>query len=87
MLKSYVVIATQAGLEAFLPEHEHVVKELMRRAYGDPGHRALCCWAVVPEADALEVAWQMDQGDRYAALLTLDRAATELGPIVPSDFA
>lgn len=87
MLKSYVVIATEGGLEAFLPEHEHVVRELMRRAYRDPGRRALCCWAVVPETAALEVAWQMDQGDRYAALLTLDRTATELGPIVPSDFS
>src|SRR4051812_2659166 len=87
MLKSYVGIATQHGLEAFLPEHEHVVRELALRAYSDPGRRALCCWAVVPETAALEVAWQMDQGDGHAALLTLDRSATALGPILPSDSA
>ena len=29
----------------------------------------------------------MDEGDHYAALLTLDRAATTLGPILPSNPA
>src|SRR3954463_10318564 len=85
MLKSYVAIATRNGLHAFLPEREHVVKELVRSAYQDPGRCALCCWAVIPETAALEVARQMDEGDHHAALLTLDRAATMLGPILPSN--
>ncbi len=87
MLKSYVGIATRNGLQAFLPEREHVVRELVRSAYRDPGRCALCCWAVIPETAALEVARQMDEGDHYAALLTLDRAATALGPILPSNSA
>ena len=50
MLKSYVGIVTRNGLQAFLPEHEHVVRELVRSAYQDPGVRCtLCCWAVIPE--------------------------------------
>ena len=87
MLRSYVAIATKNGLEAFLPEHEYVVRELVRRAYRDPGHSALCWWAVMPETAALEVAWHFDEGDRFAAMLTLDRAATALGPILPSNSA
>src|SRR3954463_542061 len=85
MLKSYVVIATRNGLQEFLPEREHVVRALVRSAYRDPARCALCCWAVVAETAALEVARQMDEGDHYAALLTLDRAATALGPILPSN--
>ena len=53
MLRSYVAIATRNGLEAFFPEHELVVRELVRRAYRGPGHTALCCWAVIPETAAL----------------------------------
>lgn len=87
MLKSYIGIATRNGLQAFLPEREHVVSEFVRSAYSEPGRCALCCWAVIPETDALEVARQMDEGDYYAALLTLDRAATALGPILPSNSA
>jgi hypothetical protein len=85
MLKSYVALITRNGLQAFLPEREHVVRELVRSAYQDPGRRALCCWAVIPDTAALEVARQMDEGDHHAALLTLDRAATTLGPILPSN--
>src|SRR3954452_11518827 len=85
MLKSYVTIITRNGLQAFLPEREHVVRELVRSAYQDPGRCALCCWAVIPETAALEVARQVDEGDHHAALLTLDRAAMTLGPILPSN--
>ncbi len=87
MLKSYIGIATRNGLHAFHPEREHVVRELVWSAYRDPGRCALCCWAVIPETAALEVARQMDEGDHYAALLTLDRSATALGPILPSNSA
>src|SRR3954466_9089221 len=85
MLNSYVAIITRNGLQAFLPEREHVVRELVRRAYQDPGRCALCCWAVIPATAALEVARQMDEGHHHAALKTLEYAATTLGPILPSN--
>src|SRR3954451_6100171 len=85
MLKSYVCIVTRNGLQAFLPEREHVVRELVRSAYQDPGRCALCCWAVIPETAALEVARQMDEGDPHAALRPPAGAATTLGRILPSN--
>jgi hypothetical protein len=85
MLKSFVGIATRHGLEVFLPEHEHVVRFLTRRVRREALRRAVCYWAVLPDEAAWEVRRQMDLGEAYIALLLLDHAATELGPILPAD--
>src|SRR5215217_2569302 len=75
------------GPRPHLPEGSGTLSRRFNRgrAYQGPGRCALCCWAVIPETAALEVARQMDEGDHHAALLTLDRAATTLGPILPSN--
>ena len=83
MLKSFVGIATLHGLEAFLPEHEHVVRFLSRRTRREAYRRAVCYWAVLPEEAAWEVRRQMDLGEPFTALQILDRTATDLGAILP----
>jgi hypothetical protein len=84
MLKSFVGIATPLGLEVFVPEHEHVVRFLTRRVCREALRRAVCYWVVLSEDAALEVQRQMELGEPYAALVLLDQAATEVGPILPT---
>jgi hypothetical protein len=80
MINSYVGIASQEGLEVFVPEHEHVVRFLARRA----GRRhAACYWAVMPEEAAAEVRRLLDLGEPYEALLALNLVATQIGPLLP----
>ena len=87
MLGAYVGIITSRGLEAFFPEHDHVVRFLTRRAYRGGKCRALCCWAVLADVAAHEVQIDLTLGNLEAALATLNRAALELGTIIPgNDF-
>lgn len=83
MLTAYVGIATPHGLEVFVPEHDHVVRFLARRARRESLRRAACYWAVLPEDAVREVTRLLEIGEPYEALLTLDRSAAELGPILP----
>ncbi len=84
MLSAYVGIAKRDGLEVFVPEHEHVVRFLARRVQREGLRLAVCYWAVLPDEAAREVGRLLELGEPYAALLTLDHAAKELGPIIPS---
>jgi hypothetical protein len=82
MLKSYVGIASPSGLEAFLPERRRTVRALVERVRR---RQAVCYWAVLPDTAAAEVERHLERGDRKSALFLLDRAATQAGPILPSD--
>lgn len=86
MLKSYVGIVTRIGLEAFLPENEWTARALLSRAYCRRKEQAVCWWAVLTDTAAAEILSHIEQGDRLAALATLDETATQLGPILPADW-
>jgi hypothetical protein len=80
MLKSYVGLATLAGLEVLLPEHELVVNALTALA---PPRRAVCCWAVLDGDDALEIDQRIAAGERASALALFEAAAHGSGSILP----
>lgn len=80
MITSYIALTSRRGLEAFLPEADHDVSELARRARADPG---VCYWAVLSDDDARRVGRALAAGEPAAALALLDRAAAYAGPIVP----
>ncbi len=82
MLRSFVGIATQNGLEALLPEHTQALRLLQTRARRYPIRRQLCFWAVLPETVARQVQQHLEAGESVAALVTLDRNAMHLGPLV-----
>lgn len=84
MLRAYVGIISCHGLELLLPEQEHVADSLSQRIYNDRSHRAACCWAVLGEVAAWEVSRQLAMGNPLDALVTLDQAAVQLGPILPA---
>lgn len=87
MLRSFVGIASYYGLQSFFPEHEHVVRFLLKRASRDPTGRNICYWAVISERAALEVRRHLILGNRLAALTLLDRTAFDIGPILPADLS
>ena len=83
MVKSYVGIISSRGLESLLPETEHAVPFLIRRAYRRRPTEAVCYWAVMQDTVAGEVKRQLEW-KRYAdALLTLRTLATYFGTISP----
>jgi hypothetical protein len=81
MRKSYVGIADREGLETFLLEHEGDAEALA--AAPRRGRARVCYWAVLQDTAAAEVHHLLTQGDRRGALVALDRAAEELGRLVP----
>jgi len=84
MLKSYVGLASPCGLEDFVPEHDLSVSVLVARARRG---RSVCCWAVLPDDEALEVGQRLAAGEPAAALAHLEATAQEVGQIFPSDLA
>jgi hypothetical protein len=83
MLRSFVGIATRNGLETLLPEHAQALRLLKTQAQRHPSGRQLCFWAVLSERVALQVQRHLAAGDAHTALVTLDRNAKQLGPLVP----
>lgn len=60
MARSYVGIISPRGLESLLPETEHAVPFLVRRAYGRRSGEAVCYWAVMPDSTARQVETQLE---------------------------
>jgi len=85
MLKSYVGIARQGGLESFYPENGHVARFLARLAYRRHGADRVCYWATIQDEPAREVELQLHCGKRGLALMLLQSHAHEIGVILPSD--
>lgn len=80
MLKSYLALATPSGLQSFVPEHTHATQALVARAARG---RSVCCWAVLPDDDAAEIADCIDAGETAAALALLEAAACSVGRVLP----
>ena len=85
MAKSYVGIITRDGLQSFLPENDHVVRFLVRRAYRRQPLEALCYWAIVADSAAEGITRQLSYGEFGQALATLHACALRLGTVLPSD--
>lgn len=83
MLKSYIGLASTQGLETLVPEHELAVRSLALRAKSS---RKVCCWAILPDADAHEIDRRLAAGESAAALALLEAAARTVGQILPSDL-
>jgi hypothetical protein len=82
MLRSYVGVVTPAGLASLVPESAAAVRALSGRHVP-----AALWWAVLTPDAAGEVLAYLDEGDGRGALVTLDRTATLLGPLLPTDDA
>jgi len=83
MIRSYVAIISRLGLEYLVPETEHAVPFLLRRAHRRRAVQAVCYWAVMQDRTAREVARCL-QCRRYDdAFLALCAQAACFGPILP----
>lgn len=83
MLKAYVGIATDEGLCSLQPERDETML-FVRRAVRSERPR-VGFWAVLDETQARCVQALFVGGLRREAMLFLDRAAKEMGRILPSD--
>jgi hypothetical protein len=83
MVRSYVGIISRRGLELLLPETEHAVPFLLRRAYCRHSAGAICCWAVMQDAAAGEVQRQLLFRRYEDAFLSLRVKAACFGTILP----
>ncbi len=86
MVKCYVGIISRRGLESLLPETKHAIPFLLRRAYRREPTEAVCYWAVMQEAAALEVQRQVQSRRHEEALLALHAWAAHFGTILPPCF-
>lgn len=83
MVNSYVGIISGRGLESLVPETEHAVPFLVRRAYRRPTSEAVCYWAVMQDEVAREVQGHLQRCRHDDALLALRRHAAHFGTILP----
>lgn len=87
MVESYVGIIGKRGVESFLPENQHTLHFLMRRAYRSRPMRAVCYWAALRDTDARSIEEQLDADNGHEALRMLEYCATHFGTIPPAAFA
>ena len=85
MAQSYLSLVSSRGLESLVPETEHALPFLLRRAYRRCPHEAICCWAVVPARAVYRVRALIATGRHLQALIALNVEAHELGTIPPDD--
>lgn len=86
MAHCYVGIFSPRGLESFLPETEHAMPFLLRRAYRRGPPASICYWVVAEEDVARQVQRQIADRQRHDAYHTLRTQAREFGTILPPDF-
>ena len=84
MGRSYVGIISARGLESVLPETDHAVPFLVRRAYGRRSGEAVCYWAVMPDSTARAVELQLQAHLHEDAFRKLRGEAAHFGTILPS---
>ena len=85
MAQAYLALVSLRGLESLVPETEHALPFLLRRAYRRFPYEAICCWAVVPAPAVNRVHALIATGRYLQALIALNVEAQELGTIPPDD--
>lgn len=85
MLKAYVGIASKHGLNVFYSEREDTLEWVRSMAGKRVIPKRISFWAVVPDDEARRIAILLHRGQKNEALRLLDRAATDMGQILPSD--
>ena len=83
MVNSFVGIISPRGLESLLPETEHALPFLVRRAYRKRPTEAVCYWAVMQDSAVAEVRRQLQEHRPEEALLALRALAEYFGTIPP----
>lgn len=85
MLKSYVGIVSEQGLELFYPENDHVIPFLMRRAYRPGRANTVCFWSVMRESVACAIQYLLQAGETDQAWSLLQSLATDVGVFSPQE--
>jgi hypothetical protein len=85
MMRSYLGIVTNHGLQALLQESAYALRFLTRQAYAERPVRSVCYWAAMHAPQATEIQRYLDEGDGVIALKNLQASARFSGPIFPSD--
>ncbi len=83
MAHAYLGILSARGLELLVPETEHALAFLLRRAYRRRPHKLACCWAVMPEDAASGIHMLISAGLYEQAFLALNAESLEIGTIPP----
>lgn len=83
MSNAFVGIISSRGLESMVPETEHALPFLIRRAYRQQPPEAVCYWAVMDEAVAEEVHRQLRGQCHEDAFLVLRTLAECFGTVPP----
>lgn len=81
MLKAFVGIASEQGLSSLHPEQAETVSFVERSVRG--GRNRVGFWAVLDDTEARCVQALCVGGRRREAMLFLDRAARDMGRILP----
>jgi hypothetical protein len=84
MVNSYVGIISGRGLESLVPETEHALPFLVRRAYRQRPSKAVCYWAVMQDEAAREIQSYLQRRRHDDALMALREQAAHFGTILPS---
>ncbi|MCA9041926.1 MAG: hypothetical protein KDA65_16345 [Planctomycetaceae bacterium] len=83
MKHSYVGIISRTGLELFLPENEHLLRFLERRAYRNRPTNSICIWAVVTDSVGYIIRDLLESGLTAEAFTLLQTMADDWGTICP----
>jgi hypothetical protein len=83
MSKAFVGIISSRGLESMVPETDHALPFLIRRAYRREPPETVCYWAVMDEAVAEEVRRQLQGHCHEDAFLVIQTLAECFGTIPP----
>ena len=83
MVNSFVGIISSRGLELLLPETEHALSFLVRRAYRRRPTEGVCYWAIMQDSAAAEVRRQLQQHRHEDAMFALGALAEYFGTIPP----
>jgi hypothetical protein len=83
MSNAFVGIISSRGLESLVPETEHALPFLVRRAYRRHPPEAVCYWAVMDEVVAEEVRRQLRGQCHEDAFLVLRTLSERFGTIPP----
>ena len=82
MLKAFVGIVSQRGIEVFCPEDPATVRFLWRRAQRERG-RVACFWSVIPSEAVELIEATLNLGLAREALDLLQQLARDYGFLVP----
>ncbi|MDZ4782513.1 MAG: hypothetical protein SGJ19_19880 [Planctomycetia bacterium] len=82
MLKAFVGIVSQQGIEVFCPEDPATVRFLWRRVQRERG-RTACFWSVIPSEAVELIESTLNLGLAHEALDHLQQLACDYGILVP----